>query len=98
MHPFILFCLFHWNVYLFFRFNIRNQIRVLLRIGIHMSNLRNKARGGIAGLEIYIEKFASTYINLMKRGADVFAKDPMLMDEWYQFTFNFPKQVSKALE
>lgn len=45
-----------------------------------------------------ITTIGSIYINLMKLGVDVFMNDPPLMREWFKFTLNFPKIVSKIVE
>lgn len=78
--------------------NARNQVRIVLRFAIQMSNIRKKAWRDVESIIPVLEVNAVTYIKLMKLGADIFINDPQLMKEWYQFTLNFPEQVSKALE
>lgn len=78
--------------------HIRNQIRILLRYATQLANLRRKFNMKIMQAKLSVEKIATTYINLMMLGADVFTTDPVLMKNWYQFTLNFAPIITKILE
>lgn len=79
------------------RLFVRHQIRILLRFAMQTSNLRGNVDAREIKVIPVIEHIASVYMNLMKFGVDVFIEDPPLMKEWYEFTANFPKQVSDVL-
>lgn len=78
--------------------DVRNQIRVLIRLTFQMNNLRPKSWYMNNKISATLEKIVAIYLNLMKFGGDIFVTDSVLMTEWYRFTINFPKIVSSALK
>lgn len=80
------------------RLDVRNQMRILLRLAIQMNRII--ANSDVDSLEASIEKIALLYLNLWKYGADIFvtSRETAFIREWYHFTLSFPKQVSKVLK
>lgn len=74
--------------------NIRNQIRILLRLSFQISNIFKSFLGDH---DVFTENIVKTYIQLMKFGSDIFINDPQMMKEWYVFTLTYPHVLSKVI-
>lgn len=78
--------------------DIRNQIRIVLRFAVQMSNIRKKFLHVVGDQAPIIEKIAKMYIKLMKFGGDILTNESPIMQQWYYFTLLFPEQISKVLK
>ena len=78
---------------LIYRFQIRNQIRILLRLGLQGMNIWPGSYLRTKTVIDSLAKLVTIYIRMIKLNVDVFKNDSALMRAWYRFTIFFPTQV-----
>lgn len=77
---------------------VRAQIRIMLRLGIQISNLPRTISTRKVFPKELIATLSITYFKMIKINFDVFVNDPVLLTEWYRFTLKHPAHVINVIK